>query len=310
MHFSRGGVLVLLAVAPFFFVPTGSSAQSRELAGTAQVPINPVALSVGADLLSADLAPSIWTVDAGSYRGAQVEIRPRIAASISRGGSHFWRLSNPDGGPRRIIGWSSESFPIPLAFRGGRRGALSEADSIVFWSIVRELEADLGTSLFRPVTLAPGEDPTDVIVVSLEPPRSSGSVATTLLTWNSFANAYDARISFRDAAAATDPGIVMHELMHALGFGHTTGWRSMMQASESPGVRTLTIEDVAYAQVALRARGVQERLIADDLDMAVQIREGSRSCHADPVSVKPGVTVAARWAERLDPERAIERVCW
>jgi hypothetical protein len=98
--------------------------------------------------------------------------------------------------------------------------------------------------------------------------------------------------------------------MHVLGFGHTTGWRSMMRANESPDVTTLTIEDVAYAQVALRARGVQERLIADDLEMAVQIREGTRSCHAETVAIKPGVMVEARWADRVDPERSIERVCW
>lgn len=302
-------MLVLLAVAPFC-VSTGSAAQATALSGTAQVPINPVALSVGADLLSADQTPITWTVDAGNYRGAQVEIQPRIAASTSRSGSHFWRLSNQDGGPRRIIGWSSESFPIPLAFRVGRRGSLSESDSIAFWNIVRNLEADLGTSLYRPVTLGPGEDPTDVVIVSLEPQRVAGSVANTMITWNSFANVYDARVTFRDSKAATDAGVVMHELMHVLGFGHTTGWRSMMQASETPGVTTLTIEDVAYAQVALRARGVQERLIADDLDMAVHIREGTRSCHAESVAIKPGITVEARWPASLDPERATERVCW
>lgn len=303
-------MLVVLAVAGFSLAPTGSTAQATELSGAAQVPINPVALSVGADLLSADQAPTTWTVDAGTFRGAQVEIRPRIAASTSRSGSHFWRLSNQDGGPRRIIGWSSGSYPIPLAFRAGHRGSLSAADSVLFWQIVGRLEDDLGTSLFRPVTLAPGDDPTDVVIVSLEPQRAAGSVAVTLITWNSFANVYDARIHFRDARAATDPGVVMHELMHVLGFGHTTGWRSMMRASESPDVTTLTIEDVAYAQVALRARGVQERLIADDLEMAVQIREGTRSCHAETVAIKPGVMVEARWADRVDPERSIERVCW
>jgi hypothetical protein len=187
---------------------------------------------------------------------------------------------------------------------------LSFADSVLFWQIVRHLETDLGTSLFRPVTLAPDEDPSDVVIVSLEPQRNIGSSAATRITWNSFGNVYDARVAFRDRSAATDPGVVMHELMHVLGFGHTTGWRSMMRASETPGVATLTLDDVAYAQVSLRARGVQERLIARELEMAVDIREGSRSCHGDTVAVKPGVTVEAKWGERSDPERLMERVCW
>jgi hypothetical protein len=306
----HGRIAVVIGIVGALSVPCRLNGQSAEASQVAQIPVNPVALSVGADLLSADKMPMTWTVDAGSYRGAQIEIRPRIAASTSRGGSHFWRLSNQDGGPRRIIGWSSESFPIPLAFRAGRRGSLSATDSILFWHVVRDLETDLGTSLFRPVTLAPGDDPADVVIVSLEPQRAIGSVANTLITWNSFANVYDARIAFRDARAATDPAVVMHELMHVLGFGHTTGWRSMMQASESPDLRTLTIDDVAYAQVALRARGVQERLIADDLEMAIHIREGSRSCHSESVAIRPGVTVQARWREAVEPERGIERVCW
>jgi hypothetical protein len=40
----------------------------------------------------------------------------------------------------------------------------------------------------------------------------------------------------------------MHELLHAIGFGHTGGWSSIMGPNVA-GVELPTAEDVAYAQL-------------------------------------------------------------
>lgn len=313
-------MLVLIVAVSILELPGVLRAQppvlDAALASAPKIPINPLALSVGADLLSPGQAPKVWTVDAGKYRGMEVEIRPRAAGSLSRGGEHFWRFSNSSGAPQRVVGWSGERFPIPLAFRGGDRGSLDVADSIRFWRIVSDLESDLGTRLFRPVTLAPDEDPTDVVIVSLQAQRTIESQATTLITWDQLGNISDGRILFRDAASATDQHVVAHELMHVLGFGHTSAWPSIMRGSVAAEASSLTVEDVAYAQVALRARGVQERLIADDLDMTVAIREFSRSCRNPAEGILAaghygaGVMVESDGGYVPDPERPALRYCW
>ncbi len=320
MSFGRESVLVLIVAVSSSGLPVVLRAQLPVLdaaqVSTPKVPVNPLALSIGADLLSPGKAPKVWTVDAGKYRGMQVEIRPRAAGSLSRGGEHFWRFSNSSGAPQRVVGWSSERFPIPLAFRAGMRGSLDATDSIRFWRIVSDLESDLGTPLFRPMTLAPNEDPTDVVIVSLEPQREAGTQATTLITWDQLGNIYDGRILFRDLASATDQHVVSHELMHVIGFGHTSAWPSIMRASVAAEASSLTVEDVAYAQVALRARGVQERLIADDLEMTVAIREFSRSCRDPADSILAaghygaGVTLESNGGYIADPERPASRHCW
>ena len=42
--------------------------------------------------------------------------------------------------------------------------------------------------------------------------------------------------------------VATHEMLHAIGFGHTGAWSSVMGRSTS-GVDAPTVEDVAYAQL-------------------------------------------------------------
>lgn len=54
--------------------------------------------------------------------------------------------------------------------------------------------------------------------------------------------------------------LVIHELMHALGVGHTCAWRSVAaDLRRCPGRRSPvpTAEDVAYTQVLYRVRHLQ-----------------------------------------------------
>src|SRR6185436_9846989 len=55
------------------------------------------------------------------------------------------------------------------------------------------------------------------------------------------------------------PGLVAHELMHTLGFGHTCAWRSVVaDVRRCPQLRapTATEEDVAYAELAAEVRAL------------------------------------------------------
>jgi hypothetical protein len=53
------------------------------------------------------------------------------------------------------------------------------------------------------------------------------------------------------------PSIVAHELMHALGYGHTTARLSAMQ-TRAPGLGSVTVEDAACAQLLMRLHALQQ----------------------------------------------------
>ena len=191
----------------------------------------------------------MWTIKGGSYGGTVV---PIDMARASRKG-RFLRLAAVRG-QERIVGWNPSRLPIAVGFRGGL--VVSSTDSVAFWSSLRQLEQDLGVRLFEPVTLEHGDDPDDVIVVDVRPMMKDDGL--TLVTWSTFGSVYDARIFFRSRETLQDRRVVSHEMMHALGFGHTSAWYSMMNPAPRLDSR-LTVEDVAHAQFALSSRALSER---------------------------------------------------
>lgn len=110
--------------------------------------------------------------------------------------------------------------------------------------------------LFEPVSLEGGSDPDDVIVVDLKPMVSNDGM--TLVTWSTPGSLYDARVFLRSNTTLHDERVVTHEMMHALGFGHTLAWHSVMNPDLAFTGR-LTREDIAYAQLAFASRAVSER---------------------------------------------------
>ena len=192
---------------------------------------------------------SIWTIKGGSYAGQTVRINRSLAA---RNTSRFWHFSSMSGG-KRLVGWNPSRLPASVAFRPG---VFSSADSAAFWQILREMESDIGMTLFQPVALATGEDPDDVIVVDTKAMSSSEGV--TYVTWGSGGSVYDARVFLRSTQTSHNSRVVAHEMMHALGFGHTAAWSSIMNGYAGYTTR-LTVDDVAYAQAAFQARAANER---------------------------------------------------
>jgi hypothetical protein len=204
--------------------------------------------SLQADL-SAQPFDSSWTIRGGSFDGRIVAIDPALASRLGR----FWRLSSLHG-QRRIVGWNPSRLPAPVAFRAGLN--ISSGDSIAFWRTLRQVEADMGMTLFQPAQLEAGADPDDVIVVDVRPMVSDDGV--TLTTWSAHGSVYDARIFLRSRETLHNERVVTHEMMHALGFGHTRAWSSVMNP-QAHTTRRLTAEDVAYAQHAIASRSFNER---------------------------------------------------
>jgi hypothetical protein len=192
---------------------------------------------------------SVWTIRGGPYDGMNVSID---VSRASRKGK-FWRLTSISGRPR-IVGWNPSRLPIAVGFRGGLN--VSESDSSAFWSALRAIEHDMGMRLFYPVALQPGDDPEDVVVVDIKPMVRDDGV--TLVTWNAHGSVYDSRVFLRSRATMHNERVVIHEMMHALGFGHTSAWYSVMNPAARIDSR-LSIEDVAHAQLAFASRVTSER---------------------------------------------------
>lgn len=202
------------------------------------------------------LVPTAVTVDAGTFAGRRVPVD--AAAAMRRVGrsAPFWRLVPLSGrGPRKLLGWRESDFPLHIAFDRARSAdPITAEDSTRFWAIARDLERDLGRPLLAPAELA-DSGRVNVVPVEIQPQESQ---AHTFVSWAQAGNATNGVMLFRRAALLRDSHVVTHELVHLLGFGHSTEWSSVSQ----PDGRTrpgLTVDDVAYIQLALRLRRLQEQ---------------------------------------------------
>jgi hypothetical protein len=201
------------------------------------------------------LIPTTWRIDAGTYRGQAIPIDAARAVRRGAGGS-FWRLATVSrGASSALVGWPARAFPLRIAFhRAASVERISAEDSTEFWRIARQMEDDLGQKLFVPTELATDSVPTGIVPVEL---HSNAGEGHTLVTWTEEGDAYDGVLMFRRAATLRDAHVVTHELLHLVGFGHATSFRSVSQATGGTEPR-VTPEDVAYAQVALRLRRLQQ----------------------------------------------------
>jgi hypothetical protein len=200
------------------------------------------------------LLPKRWHIVDGSMRGTDVEIK--LAAAMSRWESEpgFWRVSTRTAGAH-LVAWTPDSLPIPVVFRRGGRSPISPADSVAFWELARGLERIVGRALFTPATAGPTIDGRDRIVVEVdEGLRQAGS---TFITYGQTGRIIDALVTVQRRALLGDSRVVMHELLHALGAGHTRAWLSIMNTA-GLGPSLPTAEDVAYLQVLYRLRALHD----------------------------------------------------
>lgn len=217
---------------------------------------------------------TVWTIESGAYAGFRIPLHFEAAFGARGKREHFWRLATGARNTSAIVGWKSTRYPIPIAFRHkGMSRAISPSDSAAFWSIIAQMNADFGIDLFRPATVN-NEDPPDVIVVDLSDMRNTDGLSRE--TWTPWGELFDVRVTFSDAQTLHDRRVVTHEMMHALGFGHTMVWHSVLNPRQSIDADRVTPEDVAYAELAMSSRISRERTDMRSLIALAVARESSR----------------------------------
>ena len=193
------------------------------------------------------LVPTRWRVTDGAFAGRDVAIDPIRATAKVGDAAGYWRLTRRGRFAGRAVTWAADSLPIRIAFRRERHDPrLTEADSVEFWQMAGELERMLGRTLFRPASFEEIDAGADGILVAID--RRMAAAGRTFITYDASGRIYEALVSVSRREYLTDSRVGMHELLHALGFGHTDAWSSVMSTSPR-GVERPTAEDVAYAQL-------------------------------------------------------------
>lgn len=232
-------------------VLVGASTLALAAAAGAQMPV-----ARWMDAESQEETDTVWTIESGSYAGLRVPLHIDAALGPRGRGEHFWRVATEGGFSGGVVGWKSTRYPIPLAFRHDRYSrAISPGDSAAFWAILGDMSRDFGMELFRPATVA-RDDPPDIIVVDIGIMRNVDGLSR--VSWTQSGELSDVRVTFHDAAVLHDAHVVAHEMMHALGFGHTTAWRSIVNPRDAGSAARVTPEDVAYAELAMHSRVSRE----------------------------------------------------
>jgi len=216
------------------------------------------------------LVPRRWTIPAGRYAGQAVAISPhRAGTPVCPRCSVFWVRVQPQGQePVPYQGWPASRLPLRVAFdREHSSPAGTAPDSGAFWIGVDAMEAAFGTDLFRPArysqTLAQGLDPDapdDVVHVLIDIHLPVTGLTMVLARRGIMDYAAVSLRRRREMFTEYGPELVAHEMMHALGFGHTCEWRSVTAVDQRcPEMRASapTPEDVAHAQVLYRVRDLQ-----------------------------------------------------
>ena len=193
------------------------------------------------------LVPTTWHIRGGAFDGREVRVDPVRATMRSGDGPGFWRLTRRGALAGRAVTWSSDSLPVRLAFRHERGDPpITTSDSVGFWERAMEVERLIGRSLFRPASFEEVEAGGDGILVTID--RRMSAAGRTFITYDQGGRIYEALVTVAQREYLGQSRIATHELMHAIGFGHTSAWPSVMGANTG-AINSPSVEDVAYAQL-------------------------------------------------------------
>jgi hypothetical protein len=193
------------------------------------------------------LVPTRWRIRGGAFDGREVRTDPVRATTRYVDGPGYWRVTRRGGLAGRAVSWSTDSLPVRVAFRHQRGDPpIYAADSVRFWEKAREVERLIGRSLFRPASFEDVDAGGDGIFVTVD--RRMSAAGRTFITYDQSGRIYEALVTVSQRDYLGQSRIAMHELLHAIGLGHTGAWASVM-GPNTGAIDSPTVEDVAYAQL-------------------------------------------------------------
>lgn len=119
-------------------------------------------------------------------------------------------------------------------------------DTAAVWRALETLEQAFGKKMFA---RNDGTLPVGIDVRAGSPPGAGNAGGYATWVWNARDQITSATVWLRTTAT---PYLVHHEFLHALGFGHTCAWPSVMGGYGCPPAPTVTAQDVAYVVLASR----------------------------------------------------------
>lgn len=240
-----------IGLPPVVGIVVGSSSNQLTLPSVAHFPIGelPTSVTVIAIPVSSSVTSGKWANVSSELSMVSAFARVCNTIDLNCGGffpSHF-RYG--------VIAWAPSAFPIPVMIDRGRSPApISDADSVAIWSGLHEMEQAFGRTLFAPAPFDATSSLDGNIVWGAITVAVDGSITAAGEAgwgWGENHEIVAAHITFKDARAIADKGLIEHEFMHALGFGHTCQWPSVMGVGGQGCARVeITATDVVYANVA------------------------------------------------------------
>ena len=223
----------------------------------------------GDTTLAVVMVPTSWVVQRGRYAGKRREIDLVKAFGSDNDDTHFL---NPFAPSRKIlVAWPDESLPIAVGFDStGMTRRWSDADSVWFWTALKDVNDAMGRAVFRP-TGNVGVATRNVIGLHVDFDNGGyyGSLGTNPEVCKLPARVcQDLRgavslsrgIFFHSVFDEANVRSMQHEMMHALGFGHACYWSSVMMHTGGACLSTVpndvTVDDVAYVELVSRLASV------------------------------------------------------
>ena len=156
--------------------------------------------------------------------------------------------------------WAANDFPIQLAFNhAATTNPITDADSIALWTVIHQMEADVGRTLFKPVNFssltapdANGFSPKAVLVWVDN--TLTGFSGYTNWIWDANQNMVAAKTRVRLNSYLASRSLMSHELLHALGFHHTCAWVTVMGGYVCTSAGGNTQTDAAAFNLGYQAR--------------------------------------------------------
>ena len=215
------------------------------------------------------LLPLRWSIHGGLFDGRDVAIDPGRATTRYGEGTGYWRVTRRGPTVGRAVSWVPDSFPIRLAFRHECGDpAIAPRDSVASGRSQSHSSGRSDVRSFAPTSFAEIDSGSEGILVTVNRRLSAGG--KTFVTYDQGGRIYEALVTVSDHDYLGESRIATHELLHAIGFGHTAAWSSVM-GPYTTGVQSPTIEDVAYAQLFYAISEVQR-----DRDAPFAILESAR----------------------------------